>query len=157
MRILGIDPGTAIMGFGIIDAEKGKYKLVGAGVIRTPANQALELRLETIFDDLTEIIAEFKPEEAAVEELFFARNVNTALPVAHARGVAMLAIIQSKIDQGEYKPVTIKQSITGYGQADKNQVQQMVKTMLGLKKIPKPDDAADALAVAITHAMHLGT
>lgn len=156
MRILGIDPGTAIMGFGIIDAERGKYKMVAAGVIRTPAKQALELRLETIYNDLQEIITEFKPDEAAVEELFFSRNVNTAFPVAHARGVALLAIIQAKMDQSEYAPVSIKQSLTGYGHADKSQIQQMVKTLLNLRQVPKPDDAADALACALTHAMTIG-
>ena len=156
VRILGIDPGTGIMGFGVIDVKDGKYKMVGAGVIRTPANQALELRLDTIYADLQEIIKEYQPDEASIEQLFFAQNVTTAISVSHARGVAMLAIIQAKMDQAEYTPLQIKQAITGYGRADKQQVQEMVKILLGLDEVPKPDDCADALAAAICHAMTIG-
>lgn len=155
MRILGVDPGTAITGFGIIEVVGGKPKLVDAGVIRTPAKQALELRLETIYDELSEVIKETKPDEAAVEELFFAQNVTTAMSVAQARGVILLAIIKANIDHAGYTPLQIKQAMTGYGRADKNQIQQMVKAILELKEIPKPDDCADALAVALTHSMTL--
>lgn len=155
MLILGIDPGTAITGFGIIEAKGGKAKLVDAGVIRTPAKQALELRLETIYDNLTEIIVETKPDQAAVEELFFAQNVTTAMSVSHARGVVLLALIKNGLEHNGYTPLQIKQALTGYGRADKQQIQQMVKTILGLNEIPKPDDCADALAIAICHSMNL--
>jgi len=155
MRILGIDPGTAITGFGIIEASNGRAKLVDAGVIRTPAKQALELRLETIYDELSQIIKETKPDEAAVEELFFAQNVTTAMSVAQARGVVLLAIIKAGIDHAGYTPLQIKQALTGYGRAEKRQIQEMVKTILGLKEIPKPDDCADALAIAICHSMNI--
>ncbi len=153
MRILGIDPGTAITGFGIIESEKGKFKMIDAGVIRTPAKQALELRLETIYDDITEVIKEYKPEELSIEQLFFAQNVTTAMSVAHARGVVILAAIKAKMDISDYTPLQIKQALTGYGRAEKQQMQEMVKTLLGLKAVPKPDDCADALAAAICHAM----
>lgn len=152
MRILGIDPGTAIVGFGVVDCDGDNYKMVDAGVIRTPAKQALELRLQTIFDDLTEIIKTHKPEAAAVEDLFFAQNVTTAMSVSHARGVILLAINQAKIEQSSYTPLQIKQALTGYGRAEKQQIQEMVKIFLKLKEVPKPDDCADALAAAICHA-----
>lgn len=155
MIILGIDPGTAITGFGLVEVKNGKSKLVDAGVIRTPAKQALELRLETIYDNLSEIIQETKPDEAAVEDLFFAQNVTTAMSVSHARGVILLALIKNEVDHASYTPLQIKQALTGYGRAEKHQIQQMVKTMLGLKEMPKPDDCADALAIAICHSMNL--
>lgn len=155
MKILGIDPGTAITGFGIIEVSGGKSKLVDAGVIRTPAKQALELRLETIYNELMEIIEETKPDEAAVEELFFAQNVTTAMSVAQARGVVLLAIIKSNLEHAGYTPLQIKQALTGYGRAEKRQIQEMVKTILGLGEIPKPDDCADALAIAICHGMNI--
>lgn len=150
MRILGIDPGTAITGFGVIDCE-GEPKLVTAGVIRTPAKQALELRLESIYRDLTELLKETRPEHVAIEELYFATNVKTAISVAQARGVAMLAAIHAGADIGEYTPLQIKQALTGYGRAEKGQIQEMVRIMLNINEIPRPDDAADALAVAICH------
>lgn len=150
MRILGIDPGTAITGFGVVDCDV-EPRLVTAGVIRTPAKQALEFRLESIYRDLTEVIKETNPEQIAIEELFFATNIKTAISVAQARGVAMLAAIHGGAEIGEYTPLEIKQAITGYGRAEKHQVQEMVRIMLGLNDIPKPDDAADALAVAICH------
>jgi len=156
MRILGIDPGTATTGFGVIEASKGKYKMVDGGVIKTPAKQADELRLETIYNDLTGIIKDTKPDEAAVEQLFFAQNVTTAMTVSQARGVILLALIKAGLDHESYTPLQIKQSMTGYGRADKKQIQEMVKTILNLKEVPKPDDCADALAVAITHAMSTG-
>lgn len=149
MRIIGIDPGTGILGFGVIDAHSGKTKLVTAGVITTPAHTPLADRLEEIYLELTNIIAETKPEFMAIEQLFFARNVTTAMSVAHARGVAMLTGKQAKLKIEEYTPMQIKQSLTGYGKADKKQVQEMVRVQLGLKEVPKPDDCADALAAAI--------
>lgn len=153
MRIIGIDPGTGIMGFGVIDVIKGKYKLVDAGVITTPAHTPIDVRLEDIFDNLTEIIAATKPEVMSIEQLFFARNVTTAMSVAQARGVAMLTGRRAKLPIAEYTPMQIKQTLTGYGKADKKQVQEMVRIQLGLAEVPKPDDCADALAAAITHAL----
>lgn len=153
MRIIGIDPGTGILGFGVIDVVKGKISLVTAGVVRTPAHTPLDERLEEIYDGLMEIIAETKPQIMSIEKLFFARNVTTAMSVSHARGVAMLAGKKSKLTIHEYTPLQIKQTLTGYGKADKKQMQEMVRLQLGLKVAPKPDDAADALAAAITHAM----
>lgn len=154
MRILGIDPGTGILGFGVIDINKaGKAVLVDGGVIRTPANQEDSLRLVTIFDELTEIIKEHKPEIMAVEKLFFAQNVTTAMSVSQARGVVLLCGEQNRMQLFEYTPLQVKQAITGYGRADKKQIQEMVRIILSLDEIPKPDDCADALAVAICHSM----
>lgn len=149
MRIIGIDPGTGILGFGVIDVKAGKTRLVTAGVITTPAHTPLADRLEEIYLELTNIIAETKPEYMAIEQLFFSRNVTTAMSVSHARGVAMLTGKQAKLKIEEYTPLQIKQTITGYGKADKKQVQEMVRIQLGLKDVPKPDDCADALAAAI--------
>ena len=149
MRIIGIDPGTGILGFGVIDAKGGKTTLVTAGVITTPAHTPLADRLEEIYLELTNIIAETKPDMMAIEQLFFAQNVTTAMSVAHARGVAMLTGKQAKLPIEEYTPLQIKQSLTGYGKANKKQVQEMVRIQLGLKDVPKPDDCADALAAAI--------
>lgn len=149
MRIIGIDPGTGILGFGVIDVVAGKTKLVTAGVIQTPAHTPLPERLEEIYAGLTEIIAETKPTVMAIEKLFFARNVTTAMSVSHARGVAMLTGQQAGLMIEEYTPLQIKQSLTGYGKADKKQVQEMVRIQLGLSEVPKPDDCADALAAAI--------
>lgn len=153
VRILGIDPGTGILGFGVIDADGSSYKMVTAGVIRTPANTPLEERLEEIFDGLNGIIQETKPEIMSIEKLFFARNVTTAISVSHARGVAMLAGQKNGLKIAEYTPLQIKQTLTGYGRADKEQIQEMVRLHLNLKSAPKPDDAADALAAAITYSM----
>lgn len=153
MRIIGIDPGTGILGFGIVDTEGNAYHFVTAGVIKTPAHTPLDERLEEIYDGLTQIIQETRPECMSIEKLFFARNVTTAMSVSHARGVAMLAGKKAKLPIHEYTPLQIKQSLTGYGKADKKQMQEMVRVNLGLKVIPKPDDAADALAAAITHAL----
>ena len=153
MRIIGIDPGTGILGFGVVDVIKGKARMVTAGVITTPAHTPIDERLEEIFDGLTEIIAETKPEIMSIEQLFFARNVTTAISVAQARGVAMLTGRRAKLPIAEYTPMQIKQTLTGYGKADKKQVQEMVRIHLGLKDVPKPDDCADALAAAITHSM----
>lgn len=154
MRIIGIDPGTGILGFGVIELDKNnKLTMVDAGVITTPAHTPLDERLEEIFDGLTEIIAQTKPDVMSIEKLFFARNVTTAMSVSHARGVAMLTGRKAKLPIAEYTPLQIKQTLTGYGKADKKQMQEMVRLQLGLKDIPKPDDAADALAAAITYAL----
>lgn len=154
MRIIGIDPGTGILGFGVIEVSRqGKMTVVDAGVISTPAHTPLDERLEEIYDGLTEIIASSKPDVMSVEKLFFARNVTTAMGVAHARGVAMLAGKKANIKIYEYTPLQIKQTLTGYGRADKKQMQEMVRMQLNLKVVPKPDDAADALAAAITHRL----
>lgn len=155
MRIIGIDPGTGILGFGVIDAHQGNIKLVTAGVIRTPAHTPLPERLEEIYNGLTEIIAETKPDVMAIEKLFFSRNITTAISVAQARGVAMLTGRQAKLRIEEYTPNEIKQSITGYGAAKKPQVQEMVRVQLALVEVPKPDDCADALAAAIMCAFAL--
>lgn len=152
MRILGIDPGTGILGFGVIDANGVKTKLVTAGVITTPAHTPLPERLEEIFNGLSEIIAETKPDVMAIEKLFFAQNVTTAISVSHARGVAMLTGQQAGLKIEEYTPLQIKQTMTGYGRATKKQIQEMVRIQLGLKEVPKPDDCADALAAAIMSA-----
>ena len=153
--ILGIDPGTGILGFGVIDFDKQKSKLVTAGVIRTPAHTPLEDRLLEIYDGLSEIISETKPQVMSIEKLFFARNVTTAISVSHARGVAMLTARQANLRICEYTPLQIKQALTGYGKADKKQVQEMVRLHLNLKEAPKPDDCADALAAAIICAFSL--
>jgi crossover junction endodeoxyribonuclease RuvC len=153
VRILGIDPGTGIMGFGVIDVAGNKYQMVTAGVIKTPAHTPLEDRLIEIYDGLHEIIKETKPNFCSIEKLFFAKNITTAISVSHARGVAMLVARQNNLPIAEYTPLQIKQSLTGYGRADKKQMQEMVRLQLNLKQVPKPDDAADALAAAITHAM----
>jgi crossover junction endodeoxyribonuclease RuvC len=153
MRILGIDPGTGILGFGVIDYQKGKSVLVDAGVIRTPVKEDDAVRLQTIYEELSDIIAETKPEIMSVEKLFFAQNVTTAMTVAQARGVVLLTGKQAGMEIFEYTPLQIKQAITGYGRAEKKQIQEMVRVILNLKDIPRPDDCADALAAAITHAM----
>lgn len=153
MRIIGIDPGTGILGFGIIEVTKGKPQLVDGGVIRTPVKEDDAVRLLTIYDELSDIIAETKPDEMAVEKLFFAQNVTTAMTVAQARGVVLLTAMQAQLKIAEYTPLQIKQALTGYGRADKKQIQEMVRVILGLEHIPKPDDAADAIACAITHSM----
>lgn len=152
MRILGIDPGTGILGFGVIEAEKGQARLVDGGVIRTPAKEDDAVRLQTIFEEISDVIAQSKPKVMAVEKLYFAQNVTTAMTVAQARGVVLLAGRQAGLDIHEYTPLQIKQALTSYGRAEKRQVQEMVRVVLGLKETPKPDDCADALAAAITHA-----
>lgn len=157
MRILGIDPGTGILGFGVIDVERGKSTLVDAGVIRTPVKEDDAVRLQTIYEELADIIAQTKPSEMSVEKLFFAQNVTTAMTVAQARGVVLLAGKQAGLTIYEYTPLQIKQALTGYGRAEKKQIQEMVRVILTLKVIPKPDDCADALAAAITHSMTLKT
>src|SRR5690606_333645 len=152
-RILGIDPGTGITGFGVIEAQGSAYSLIDAGVIRTPANSPLPERLSTIYEHLEQIIAMHNPEVVSVEKLYFAQNVTTAISVSHARGVVLLAAANAKARIAEYTPLEIKQALTGYGRADKSQIQEMVRVLLKLKQQPKPDDCADALAAAICHAM----
>ncbi len=152
MRIIGIDPGTGILGFGVIEADGQKLQLVDAGVIRTPVHEDDAVRLETIYQELTDIIVAAKPQIMSVEKLFFARNVTTAMTVSQARGVVLLCARLAQLEIFEYTPMQIKQAVTGYGKADKKQMQEMVRVLLNLKEIPKPDDAADALAAAITHA-----
>jgi crossover junction endodeoxyribonuclease RuvC len=157
MRIIGIDPGTGILGFGVIDAVNGGTKLVTAGVIRTPAHTPLPERLGEIYDGLSSIIDETSPQVMAIEKLFFAQNVTTAMSVSHARGVAMLTGYQAHVRIEEYTPLEIKQAMTGYGRASKQQMQEMVRVQLHLKTAPKPDDCADALAAAIVCAFSLRT
>jgi crossover junction endodeoxyribonuclease RuvC len=154
MRILGIDPGTGILGFGVIDVDRGnRISLVDAGVIRTPVKEAESKRLFTIHEELDELIKELKPQVMAVEKLFFVQNVTTAMSVSQARGVVLLVGEQHKLELYEYTPLQIKQALTSYGRATKPQIQEMVRVFLRLKEIPKPDDAADALAAAICHSM----
>lgn len=155
MRIIGIDPGTGILGFGVIDVADGKAQLVDAGVIRTPVKEDDAVRLETIFQELTDIIMHTKPTVISVEKLFFAKNVTTAMTVSQARGVVLLCARLNNLKIYEYTPMQIKLAVTGYGKADKKQMQEMVRVLLKLKETPKPDDAADALAAAITCASNL--
>ena len=151
MLVLGVDPGTAITGYGLVREEEGGLTLVDYGVITTPAGQPLPERLQTIYSGLVDVAGKHQPQQAAVEELFFSRNVRTALSVGHARGVALLALVDAGLAIYEYKPLEIKQAITGYGGADKQQVQEMVRLLLNLDQVPQPDDAADAVAVAVCH------
>jgi crossover junction endodeoxyribonuclease RuvC len=151
MRILGIDPGTGICGFGVVEASVHKGpRMVTAGVISTPAGTPLADRLLDIYNSLHQIIEETRPDCMSIEKLFFSKNITTGISVAHARGVAMLVARQAEIQVYEYTPNQIKQSIAGYGSADKKQMQEMVRVTLGLKTAPQPDDAADALATAVT-------
>ena len=154
---LGIDPGTAIVGYAIVMAQGSELSLLACDVIRTPAKMALAERLVRIYKELTTIIARHKPQEAAMEELFFAKNARTAMTVGQARGVAMLALASNGLSIGEYTPKQVKQAVTGYGGADKNQVGEMVRILLKLSAIPQPDDAADAAAIAICHLHTAGT
>ncbi len=151
MRILGLDPGTATTGYGVIDEVDGRLTAVVYGVIITPANEAAPQRLQIIYQQLNELIATYQPDSAAVEELFFGRNITTAVSVGQARGVLLLALANAHIPISEYSPPKVKGAVTGYGKADKKQVQMMVTNLLDLPAPPQPDDAADGLAVAITH------
>lgn len=152
MKILGIDPGYGITGFGLIDAQRGQYRLLGCGAITTPPNTDFPWRLEVIYNDMTQLLQTARPEAVAIEELFFGQNVTTGINVAQSRGVILLAIHQAGLPVFEYKPMQVKQAVVGYGRAEKRQVIAMVTTLLGLKEAPKPDDTADALAIAICHA-----
>jgi crossover junction endodeoxyribonuclease RuvC len=150
--VLGIDPGLAITGYGFLnETPQGEIEVLDYGVVLTPAHTSIEKRLLTLHQKLRELILLHRPGSAAVEKLFFQRNVKTAIAVGQARGVALLALAESGIEISDYSPLEIKQAVTGYGGADKNQIQQMVKAILNLDEIPKPDDAADALAIAICH------
>lgn len=155
MRIIGIDPGTGILGFGVIDTASRRNRLVTAGVISTPAHTPLPERLQEIYNGLNEIVAETKPTVMAIEKLFFNTNITTAISVAQARGVALLVGQQASLRILEYTPLQIKQAMTGYGRASKKQIQEMVRLELGLTEVPKPDDCADALAAAIMCAFSI--
>lgn len=152
MRILGIDPGVAIVGFGVVDSEGGTQRMVQYGAINTPANTPLAARLVQIERDMTELLEQFKPDEVAIEELFFSKNITTGIAVAHARGVILATVEKAGVPIYEYTPMQVKQAVVGYGLAEKNQVMDMTKRLLKLRAVPKPDDAADALAIAICHA-----
>jgi crossover junction endodeoxyribonuclease RuvC len=151
MRVLGIDPGTAITGYAIVEETEGRLQLVVIGVITTPAKTPLPSRLQQIYGELAQIVATHQPDSSAVEELFFSRNARTAMSVGHARGVTLLALADAGLPIVEYTPMQIKQAVTGYGNAGKHQVQEMVRMLLNLDDVPKPDDAADAAAVAICY------
>ena len=152
MRILGIDPGYGITGFGIVDAQRNNFQLLQYGSITTPAGTDFPLRLQMIYNDMTELLMVAKPDAVAIEELFFGQNVTTGIGVAQSRGVILLAIQQAGIPIYQYKPMQVKQSVVGYGNATKHQVQDMTKRILHLQSTPKPDDAADAIAIALCHA-----
>jgi crossover junction endodeoxyribonuclease RuvC len=148
---LGIDPGTAIVGYAVVMTQGSDLRMIVCDVITTPAKMPLAQRLQIIYSGLSAIIAEYKPQEAAMEELFFAKNARTAMTVGHARGVAMLALANGGLSVAEYTPKQVKQAVTGYGAASKDQVGEMVRILLKLSAVPRPDDAADAAAVAICH------
>lgn len=152
MRILGIDPGVAIVGFGLIESGPGVQRMLQYGVITTPAGQPLAARLAQIRRDMTELIETLAPDEISIEELFFSKNITTGIAVAHARGVILCAAEEQTIPIYEYTPMQIKQAVVGYGLADKKQVMDMTRRILKLKAVPRPDDAADALAIALCHA-----
>ena len=152
MRILGIDPGYGITGFGLIDAQRGQFRLLNCGAITTPPNTDFSWRLEVIYNDMTELLRVAQPEAVAIEELFFGHNVTTGIGVAQSRGVILLAIRQAGLPVYEYKPMQVKQALVGYGNATKHQMQDMTKRLLHLQTMPKPDDAADAIAIALCHA-----
>jgi crossover junction endodeoxyribonuclease RuvC len=151
MLMMGIDPGTATTGVAFVrEADDGTYTPVYYGVVLTPAGEPMPRRLQTLYRELTQLISVYKPDAAAIEEMFFGKNVTAAITVAQGRGVSLLALTNANLPIYEYKPAEIKQAIAGYGNAPKPQMQEMVKTLLNLEKIPKPDDAADALAIAMT-------
>ena len=155
MIIIGIDPGIAIVGYGVVKLTGNKFEVLDYGAITTESKMAFPNRLKIIYNKMTEIIDKYSPTDLAMEELFFNKNVKTAIKVGQARGVEILAAVNKGVEIYEYTPLQIKQAVVGYGRADKNQVQEMVKMLLNLKKIPKPDDVADALAVALCHGNSL--
>ncbi|MBQ7726391.1 MAG: crossover junction endodeoxyribonuclease RuvC [Clostridia bacterium] len=157
MRILGIDPGYATIGYGVVDYEKGRFAVIGCGAITTPAGIPFPRRLQDIEDDLQRILEKYRPEALSIEKLYFNTNTTTAIDVAQARGVILLTAHKNGLSISEYTPLQVKTAVTGYGRAEKRQVMEMVKCLLGLGAIPKPDDAADALALAICHAYAAGT
>ena len=152
LRILGIDPGLATVGFSIVDVEKSRMRLLTCGVISTPAHTSLSSRLDRIFEDMNDLISSFSPDVMSIEELFFNTNITTGIAVAHARGVILLSAYRAGVQVFEYTPLQVKQAVVGYGRAEKNQVIDMVRRILALPAAPKPDDAADAVALAICHA-----
>jgi len=152
MKILGIDPGYGITGFGLVEAQRSQFRLLNCGAITTPANTEFAWRLEVIYNDMVELLRVAQPDVVAIEELFFGHNVTTGINVAQSRGVILLAIRQAGIPFYEYKPMQVKQAVVGYGNATKHQVQDMTRRLLGLSAMPKPDDAADAIAIALCHA-----
>ena len=152
MIILGIDPGLATLGYGVIEADNNKRRMIQFGTLTTPAGQPMPQRLRAIFQGMNQLMDIYQPDDVAFEELFFSKNITTGMAVSAARGVALVAVVQRTDSLYEYTPMQIKQAVTGYGGADKHQVQQMVKMLLNMKDIARPDDAADALAVALTHA-----
>ena len=152
MRILGIDPGYGITGFGLVEANRGNCTLLRCGAITTPGGMDFSARLEIIYEDMRQLLEATKPEAVAIEELFFGQNVTTGIGVAQSRGVILLAIRQAGLSVHQYKPMQVKQAVVGYGNATKHQVQDMTKRLLRLDKLPKPDDAADAIAIALCHA-----
>jgi crossover junction endodeoxyribonuclease RuvC len=151
MRILGIDPGYGITGFGLVDAQRGQFQLLRCGAITTPAGMDFSARLEIIYEDMRKLLEMAKPDVVAIEELFFGQNVTTGIGVAQSRGVILLAIRQAGLPVYQYKPMQVKQAVVGYGNATKHQVQDMTKRLLRLQAMPKPDDAADAIAIALCH------
>ena len=152
MRILGIDPGYGITGFGVVEAQRNEFRLLRYGAITTPAGADFSARLEMIYEDMRELLKMSQPEAVAIEELFFGQNVTTGIGVAQSRGVILLSIQQAGVPVFQYKPMQVKQAVVGYGNATKHQVQDMTRRLLHLEKIPKPDDAADAIAIALCHA-----
>ncbi|MCR3956579.1 MAG: crossover junction endodeoxyribonuclease RuvC [Gudongella sp.] len=155
MIILGIDPGIATVGYGVVELIGNKYRVIDYGAILTPSDQLFPNRLRSVYDQLNDIIIRYRPDDLAIEELFYNKNVKTAIKVGHARGVEILAAVNHDLEVYEYTPLQVKQAVVGYGRAEKRQVQEMVKILLNLEKIPKPDDVADALAVAICHGSSL--
>lgn len=152
MIILGIDPGLATLGYGVIEVNNDKRRLIQYGTITTPAGQPMPQRLKAIYGGMNQLLDIYQPDDVAFEELFFSKNITTGMAVSAARGVALLAVAQRTDNLYEYTPMQVKQAVTGYGKADKHQVQMMVKMLLNISEIPKPDDAADAVAIALTHA-----
>ena len=157
MIVLGIDPGYAIVGYGAIEHSRGKSKMIGYGAITTQPGPDISLRLREIYQDMCKLLDTIRPDAVAVEELFFTNNVTTGIAVAEARGVMLLACAQRGLIPAEYTPMQVKQGVVGYGKAEKKQVMEMTRSLLGLKALPKPDDAADALAVALCHAHTSGS
>lgn len=157
MRILGIDPGYAIVGYGVLDYDRNRFSVVNYGAITTEAGKPFDSRLKEIYDDMCSLLDMAKPECMSIERLYFTNNKTTGIDVAQARGVIMLAAAQRGIEIYEYTPLQVKQAVVGYGRAEKHQVQEMVKNILNLKEVPKPDDTADAVALAICHGHSSGS
>lgn len=157
IRVIGIDPGYAIVGWGVLDFDGNRFSVVDYGAVQTSAGLPFERRIEQIWDELSVVLERHRPGSMAVEQLFFTTNQKTAIDVAQARGVILLCAVKHGLEVMQYTPLQVKQAVVGYGKAEKNQVMQMVKTMLNLEKVPKPDDTADALAIAICHAHSAGS